>query len=212
MILQPTRIIRRKGIEKAIELVKELKDPCYKLVISHEAGDEGFEYAAWLKEYAIEHRVDLRMVTTKIADPFNNNGKYQTNYSLWDIYPHADFITYPSLGEGFGNAFLEAIYFKKPFLVNRYSTFVKDIEPKGFDMAVMDGFLSKTTVQKVREILESRKRRERMVNKNYEIARRYYSYSLLRKHFRTIINDFFDEPEQQQRPNIVHFNDIAAYG
>ena len=201
MILQPTRVIRRKGIEQAIELVKELKDPRYKLVISHEAGDEGFEYAQWLKEYALEHQVDLRMVTTKIEDPFNNNGKYQTNYSLWDIYPHADFVTYPSLCEGFGNAFLEAIYFKKPLLVNRYSTFVRDIEPKGFELAVMDGFLSKTTVQKVREILESRARRERMVNNNYAIARRYYSYSMLRKHFGTIINDFFVESEQQQRSN-----------
>ncbi len=201
MILQPTRVIRRKGIEQAIELVKELKDPRYKLVVSHEAGDEGFEYAEWLKEYALEHQVDLRMITTKIEDPFNNNGKYQTNYSLWDIYPHADFVTYPSLCEGFGNAFLEAIYFKKPLLVNRYSTFVRDIEPKGFDLAVMDGFLSKTTVQKVREILESRERRERMVNNNYEIARRYYSYSMLRRHFGTIINDFLGESEQQQRSN-----------
>jgi len=45
MILQPTRIIQRKGIEHAIELIKELKDPRCKLVISHEAGDEGYEYA-----------------------------------------------------------------------------------------------------------------------------------------------------------------------
>lgn len=211
MILQPTRIIRRKGIEQAIELVKELKDPRYKLVVSHEAGDEGFEYVQWLKEYALEHQVDLRMITTKIEDPFSNNGKCQTNYSLWDIYPHADFVTYPSLCEGFGNAFLEAIYFKKPLLVNRYSTFVRDIEPKGFDLAVMDGFLSKTTVQKVRAILESRERRERMVNNNYEIARRYYSYSMLRKHFGTIINDFFVESEQQQRSSKLSYQRNVVY-
>ena len=52
MILQPTRIVQRKGIEFAIELVKELKNDHNKLVISHEAGDEGLEYAEWLKEYA----------------------------------------------------------------------------------------------------------------------------------------------------------------
>ena len=200
MILQPTRIIRRKGIEQAIELVKELKDPRYKLVISHEAGDEGFEYAEWLKEYALEHQVDLRMITTKIVDPFNN-GNGQKNYSLWDIYPHADFITYPSLYEGFGNAFLEAIYFKKPLLVNRYSIFIRDIEPRDFDLAVMDGFISKKTVQKVRKILESRERRQKMVNNNYEVAWRHYSYSVLRNQFSTIINDFFNEHEHQQLSN-----------
>ena len=41
MVLQPTRVIQHKGIEHAIELIKELADPRCKLVISHEAGDEG---------------------------------------------------------------------------------------------------------------------------------------------------------------------------
>jgi len=197
IILQPTRIVRRKGIEQAIELIKKMKDPRYKLVVSHEAGDEGLEYAEWLKEYAFEHQVDLRIITTQIADPWINNGKYQTKYSLWDIYPHADFITYPSLYEGFGNAFLEAIYFKKPLLINRYPIFVKDIEPKGFDLVVMDGFLSKKTIHKVREILESREQRETMVNFNYKVASRHYSYSMLRSKFSAIMNDFLGEPEQQ---------------
>jgi len=34
---------------------------------------------------------------------------------------------YPSLFEGFGNAFLEAVYYRKPMLVNRYSIFIADI-------------------------------------------------------------------------------------
>ncbi|UCD90731.1 MAG: glycosyltransferase family 4 protein [Desulfobacterales bacterium] len=197
IILQPTRIVRRKGIEQAIELIKKLKDPRYKLVVSHEAGDEGYEYAEWIKEYAFEQQVDLRIVTTQIADPWINNEKNQTEYSLWDIYPHADFITYPSLYEGFGNAFLEAIYFKKPLLINRYPIFVKDIEPKGFDLVVMDGFLSKKTIHKVREILESREQREKMVNFNYNVASRHYSYSMFQSKFSGIINDFLGESEQQ---------------
>jgi len=210
MILQPTRIIPRKGIEHTIELVKELDDPCYKLVISHETGDEGFEYVEWLKAYAFEHQVDLRIIKTKITSPWINNGKYQTEYSLWDIYPNAEFISYPSLCEGFGNALLEAIYFKKPLLVNRYPIFDRDIEPKGFNLAVMDGFLSKKTVQDVRDILEQPVRREKMVNLNYEVASRHYSYSVLRNHINTIMNDFFSESEQRlsnklsDRHNVIY--------
>ena len=191
MILQPTRIVQRKGIEFSIELVKELKDARNKLVISHEAGDEGYEYADWLQEYAHEHDVHLRLVTTKIADPWSNNGNGGAQYSLWDIYPFADFITYPSLYEGFGNAFLEAIYFRKPILVNRYATFVKDIEPQGFDLTVMDGFLSKKTVQSVIEILESPERREKMVDYNYKVAARHFSYSVLRTRLNAILNYFY---------------------
>jgi glycosyltransferase involved in cell wall biosynthesis len=191
MILQPSRIIQRKGIEHAIDLVHELSDPRYKLVISHEAGDEGFEYAEWLIEDAKDRGVDLRLFDTRIADPVKDGLKSPYQYSLWDIYPHADFITYPSLYEGFGNAFLEAIYFKKPMLVNRYATFVSDIEPKGFDLIVMDGFLTKKTVQKVREILESPDKKAKMVDRNYEIATRYYSYSVLRKWLNSLIINFF---------------------
>jgi glycosyltransferase involved in cell wall biosynthesis len=197
MILQPTRIVQRKGIEFAIELVKELKNDRNKLVISHEAGDEGMEYAEWLKEYACEHGVDLRLVAVRITDPWNGNGNKGGKYSLWDVYPYADFITYPSLYEGFGNAFLEAIYFKKPMLINRYATFVRDIEPLGFDLAVMDGFLSKKTVQSVIDILESSKRRKKMIKGNYNIAAQHYSYSVLRNQLSAIIKSFFGDGVEQ---------------
>ena len=193
MILQPTRIVQRKGIEWAIDLVRGLRNNRNKLVVSHEAGDEGLEYAEWLKEYACEFDVDLRLVSIKISDPLSKNGKGKGKYSLWDVYPYADFITYPSIYEGFGNAFLEAIYFKKPILINRYATFVRDIEPLGFDLAVMDGFLSKKTVINVKEILESSKRRKAMVTNNYQIATRHYSYSVLRNQLTAILKTFFGD-------------------
>jgi len=190
IILQPTRVVQRKGIEHALQLVGDLMDPRYKLVISHEAGDEGLEYLEWLKKEAQEHDVDLRMVNLRVSDPYyaeNNSG----GYSLWDIYPHADFITYPSLYEGFGNAFLEAIYFYKPLLINRYAIFVRDIEPKNFDLAVMDGFLTQKNVQTVKEILESNERRKSMVEHNYEIAKRHYSFKVLRRRLTNIIMNFY---------------------
>jgi glycosyltransferase involved in cell wall biosynthesis len=191
LILQPTRVVQRKGIEHAIELVAELADPRCKLVISHEAGDEGAEYADWLKEHARESGVDLRLLNLRISDPMNPEVNRKDLYTLWDVYPHADFITYPSLYEGFGNAFLEAVYFKKPLLINRYATFVKDIEPKGFDLIAMDGYLTRKTVQKVRDVLKSPERREKMVNTNYEIAGRYYSFAMLRRWLNTLLANFF---------------------
>jgi len=192
ILLQPTRIIQRKGVEYAIELVQALKDPRCKLVVTHEAGDEGFEYVEWLKEHACEHQVDLRLIKTRNGEPVEEkNG--QPVYSLWDYYPHADFITYPSLYEGFGNAFLEAIYFRKPILVNRYANFVRDIEPLGFDLAVMDGYVSRKTVQAVAEVLRSGRRKEKMVNTNYAVAAKHYSYHVLRNYLNTIMSGFFGD-------------------
>lgn len=182
MILQPTRIVQRKGIEHAVALVKALDDPRNKLVISHEAGDEGYDYYEWLKKHARENGVDLRLVSVRLKDPWSCSGQPGgTTCSLWDIYPHADFVTYPSTLEGFGNAFLEAIYFKKPLLVNRYPVFIKDIEPLGFDLATMDGYLSGETVQQVQTLLESPRRRSEMVEHNYAVATRHFSYAVLRE-------------------------------
>ena len=42
---------------------------------------------------------------------------------------------------------------------------------------------------------------KKMVNNNYEVAWRHYSYSVFRNRFSAIMNDFFDEPEQQQLSN-----------
>lgn len=179
LILQPTRIIQRKGIEHAVALVKALRDPRNVLIISHEAGDEGFEYADWLTGYAREHSVDLRIVNTQENSPYRKSNQSDCEYCLWDIYSFSDFITYPSLYEGFGNAFLEAVYFKKPILVNRYATFIKDIEPLGFDLVSMDGFLSQRTVESVKELLENPERRRQMVETNYAIASRNFSYPVL---------------------------------
>ncbi len=191
IILQPTRVIKRKGIEHAIEFVKKLENTRYKLFISHEAGDEGFEYAEWIKENAQIQGVDLRFINTRIEDPWNNRDREDGRFSLWDVYPHADFITFPSLYEGFGNAFLEAIYFKKPILINRYSTFIRDIEPLGFDLVVMDQYLTQKTCQQAKEVLEIPERRKKMVDNNYDIAIRHYSYAVLWKNLNYILIKFF---------------------
>lgn len=193
MILQPTRIVQRKGIEHAVALVKALDDPRNKLVVSHEAGDEGYEYFDWLKAHAEENGVDMRLVTGRLQDPWSCSTQTGDICSLWDIYPHADLVTYPSLIEGFGNAFLEAIYFKKPLLVNRYPVFVKDIEPLGFDLAVMDGFLTADTVEHVRTLLDSPRRREEMVAHNFALATRHFSYEVLRKNLEVLMSRLLDE-------------------
>jgi glycosyltransferase involved in cell wall biosynthesis len=201
-ILQPTRIIQRKGIEHAIDLVENLNDPRCKLLISHKAGDEGLEYAEWIKNYALQHGVDLRLAQKSISSPWLHPRHHVNGHSLWNVYAHADFVTFPSLYEGFGNAFLEAIYFKKPLLVNRYATFVSDIEPKGFDLVKMDGEVTAKTVQEVRTILDSPEKTAEMVNRNYEIAKKHYSYDVLRCLLNPIMDQLLGKMEFEEYPLI----------
>jgi glycosyltransferase involved in cell wall biosynthesis len=189
LILQPTRIVPRKGIEHSIKLLEALKNPRYKLVISHDAGDEGYEYLHMLSDLASESGVDLRFISDRIGDVRKTTVTGEKIYTLWDLYPHVDFVTYPSLYEGFGNAFLEAIYFRLPILINRYSIFARDIEPKGFRVPLMDGFLTKQVIDEVRRLLENPDYRAQTVEHNYAVARRFFSYPLLRRRLRTLITN-----------------------
>ena len=186
-ILQPTRVVPRKGIEQAIKLVSLLKDPRCKLVISHEAGDEGYEYLGMLEQLANEEGVDMRVVADRVGEVRQRDSEGKKIYTLWDLYLHADFVTYPSTYEGFGNALLEAIYFRKPVLINRYSIFVRDIEPKGFRLLTMDGFVTPSLAKKVKQILLEDDLRNEIVNFNYEVARHFYSYSVVRSNLRAFI-------------------------
>lgn len=188
-ILQPTRIVPRKGIEHAIRLVSLLKNPKCKLIISHDAGDEGFEYQELLLEMAEQEEVDLRIIADRVGEDRETDSQGRKIYTLWDLYPHCDMVTYPSLYEGFGNALVEAIYFKKPVVINRYSVYIEDIEPKGFKLAEMDGVVTKDTIREVEKLLSDQAYRKAIVEHNYEVGQRHYSYEVLRRSFATIFGE-----------------------
>lgn len=190
MFLQPTRVVPRKGIEHSISLISQLKNPKCKLVVSHESGDEGLEYHHALIEMAEQAGVDLRFVHAHLdpVGPFDANGVPGT--SLAEVYAAADLVTYPSLYEGFGNALIEAFYFRKPVLVNRYSIFVTDIEPKGFKVVAMDGFLTRAVIDQTRRVIQDEEFRRDMVDCNYELAKAFFSYSVLRRKLRSLITNF----------------------
>ncbi|MGM0453239.1 MAG: glycosyltransferase [Thermodesulfobacteriota bacterium] len=177
-VLQPTRVVKRKGIEHAIELVYRLGKKA-KLVISHASGDEGYQYQQRIREYSELMGVETIFVSESISDHRGTTADGKKIYTLNDIYPHADLVTYPSNYEGFGNAFLEAVYFRKPIVVNIYSIYALDIKPKGFSVIEIDGHVTEKAVEETRRVLENPDLCQRLVDHNYEVASMHYSYSVL---------------------------------
>jgi glycosyltransferase involved in cell wall biosynthesis len=191
LVLQPTRVVSRKGIEQALYLVERLNVPNLKLLISHSPGDEGQDYFKWIRDTAQRQRVPIHFIYNRLHEARTKTEDGGKLYTLWDVYPHADLITYPSLYEGFGNAFLEALLFKKPLLVNRYSVYIVDIEPKGFDVVAIDGFLTDAAVKQVELVLKDPQRRKAMVEKNFELGKKYFSYSVLKRGLSALLTSFF---------------------
>ncbi|MBN1410169.1 MAG: glycosyltransferase family 4 protein [Spirochaetales bacterium] len=187
--LQPTRIIARKGIEHAIELVSRLKDDRIKILISHQERDEGTQYYERVISYANLLNVNVIIKPELVGSERGKTDDGRKVYSLTDIYLHADFITYPSTYEGFGNAFLETVYYKKPFLVNRYAIYQQDIEPLGFQAVVMDTYITDEDVENVRAVLADEKKRQNMVDNNFKIASRNFSYKVLERQLKILLPD-----------------------
>jgi len=188
LILQPTRVVKRKGIEHAIELVQRLGMKA-KLVISHASGDEGYDYERRVREYSRLMNVNTYFVSDIINEQRGITKNGRKIYTLEDVYPHADLVTYPSTFEGFGNAFLEAIYFCRPIVVNTYSIYTMDIKPKGFSVIEIDGYVSDEAVRKTRKVLTDSDFRRKMAIHNYETAKKYFSYSVLHDKLKNLIKD-----------------------
>jgi glycosyltransferase involved in cell wall biosynthesis len=188
-VLQPTRIVKRKGIEHAIELLSRL-DKRAKLVISHASGDEGYEYERRIRHFASLLNVETIFVSNMIKDHRGLAADGKKIYTLNDVYPHADLVTYPSSFEGFGNAFLEAIYFKKPIVVNNYTIYATDIKPKRFKVIEFDDYITDRVVSYTRRVIEDANVARGMVEHNFQLARQFYSYSLLKKRLELLIANF----------------------
>jgi len=191
VFLQPTRIVSRKGIETSIELVRRLGIPNSCLVISHDAGDEGFEYQKRVLDFAQFMGVDLRIVSGRVGEERGRDNEGRKIYSLWDVYPHCDFVTYPSIYEGYGNAFVEAIYFKKPIIVNRYAIFEADIEPKGFDVVAFSEYIRDDTLSEIRALLRDERRISEMAENNNMLGWRYLSYEMLEEKLESILMEIY---------------------
>lgn len=189
-ILQPTRVVQRKGIEYAIEFVARLKRKAA-LVISHASGDEGYEYQKRVKDYAKIFNIRAIFVDSIITDSRGQTPDGRRIYALEDIYPHADLISYPSLVEGFGNAFLEAVWFRKPILVNNYSIYSTDIKPKGFRVIEINNFICDKTMDFAKKILDNPDMRHEMTETNYRLGLKYYSYRILQNQLKALFTSYW---------------------
>lgn len=149
IILQATRIIKRKGIELAIDIVQELTKRKHELVGKKlyngktitddsdivlvlpgytELADRS--YRAKLEQKISKVNIKALFVNEFIGATRKLGSKKR--YSLWDSYAHADIVTYPSLFEGWGNQFIETMFAKKPIILFEHPVFKADIKKESY--------------------------------------------------------------------------------
>jgi len=214
-VLQATRIVARKGIELAVDFVQALNHPTRRarlqqrgfydgrpftagsrivLVLAGYAQDDTAGYTPKLKHKIERAGIDALFVDDLI-DAARGMRDGQKVYSLWDSYIYADFITYPSLWEGWGNQLLEALRAKLPLMLFEYPVYAADIGDKGLravslgrEIAGRDDLglvqvapetIERAADQAVDLLTDAALRRE-TVEHNFALGQQHYSLDSLR--------------------------------
>ncbi|RKF13746.1 glycosyltransferase [Alginatibacterium sediminis] len=210
MFLQATRVVARKGIELAIDLLAQLNSRRQEFVGKTLYNAQTFEqdsrfvlcfaglceepaYLTKLLNKAQVLGVEL-VIMSDAVEHSRDIRDGQNVYSLWDVYTQADMITYPSLLEGWGNQFLEGLVAKLPMAVYRYPVYDLDINDYKFNiidlgrqhqideqgLAYIDPQQTATAVHETIKYLFDAQYRKEMVNQNYNIGEKALSYTALR--------------------------------
>ena len=191
VFLIASRVRPRKGIEIGIDftawvnrLLKPKGNRRAVLVLPNDYFEDEKGYIKLLKEKAEGLKVEIRWLQDLVGSE-EQKEKGMKKYSLWDCYAYADTILYPSLWEGFGNQFLEAVFAKKPIITLEYPVFKTDVKPKGFEVInisdkvaldsnglakVSQESLKKATVMLLK-LLDNKREYKRFVNKNFRIGK-----------------------------------------
>jgi glycosyltransferase involved in cell wall biosynthesis len=219
VFLQATRVVRRKAIELAIDTLSELQKYIKKyigkeiytgkkitedsrIILLMPGLDEEPSYKELLIEHAKEKQVNT-IFCNELLEEIRDEEK--GTFSLWDFYAISDFITYPSVLEGFGNQLLEGIFAKKPILVYEYPVYEKDIKLSGLEIVSLGNKakkingkyeVEKEVIEKcskeILEILFDNNKAKKVVEKNFEIGKKFYSYETLDLILKSIFSIYND--------------------
>lgn len=213
VFLQATRVVARKGIEIAVELLALLSTPEYAPALARRAGTRGggprarpvlllpnlvedSAYLEALQARIAERGVDARFVSARVAAQ-RGSGKF----SLWDTYLYADFVTYPSLQEGWGNQLLEAVWARRPVALFEYPVFRSDIAPVGFryvslghtferdaaGLAKVPDQIIRQAAREVADLLASPARYREVVEHNFAVGKANFSLEALAEHLNRLV-------------------------
>jgi glycosyltransferase involved in cell wall biosynthesis len=216
VFLQATRILDRKGVELAIDLIADLQQPDNRKLLESKALYDGRRfgpdnriillcagyvegiglsggYPDALQAKADEHGVEIIWCGDRVKHSRGTNEQGKL-YSLWDAYTAADFVTYPSYWEGWGNQLIEALFAKLPVVIFEYPVYLSDLKPVGFELVSLGGELGPRDARNLVTVhpavvrraaaevilqLQDAGLRKAVTARNFSLAKEHFSYTAL---------------------------------
>ena len=208
LVVQPTRVVRRKRIEDSVRLVGRFLDmhPKYRerlhYVVSLYQGDEPDEgYVEEIRQLAERLGVRLHFISERVASVRGTDADGRKLYTNRDVLAHADLVTYLPIWEGFGNALLEALAARVPVVTTTYLVYKTDISVAGIrNIEIRDRYdengrliIEDAVLEAMQRVLEHPGERTELVNRNFEAARREFGLATLSDRLATVFAAYGDE-------------------
>ncbi|MBN1799386.1 MAG: glycosyltransferase family 4 protein [Spirochaetales bacterium] len=209
LVMQPTRIVRRKRIEDSVELLAKLvikyPDIHKKIhyIISLYQGDEPDDhYVDEIKQLAKNREIPLHMISDRVFSQRGNDKHGKRLYTNRDVIANADLVTYLPVWEGFGNALLETIAARIPLITTTYLVYKTDIKITGLkNIEIRDTYdeqagklmVSDKVVDEIYFLLNHPQEKNQIVDMNFDIGKREFGYNTLSHKLQNVLNDYADE-------------------
>jgi hypothetical protein len=210
ILLQHTRIVPRKRIERTIDLAFKLDKrfqkgndkKCIAILISGYSGDEQTSYKEFLKKYFREKEEkesdsNVIMVFGENVILSHRDIIVDRKYYKFEEIPaivagRGGLGTYFSEVEGFGNNLLEMMSYGLPVVINKYDTYKSDIEKLGFELPATEKCeITNELVESAYVLLTDVKHRNRVVKHNLEVLDRKLSHKIIADKMVPFIREIF---------------------
>jgi hypothetical protein len=172
------------------------------MVVSLYQGDEHDPgYVEEIRQEALRKGISLHLISDRISAVRGTDGAGKKLYTNRDVLAHADLVTYLPIWEGFGNALIETIAARVPLIVTTYLVYKTDIMGMGLkNIEIRDRYddhgrlvIEDHTLTEIHDLLTNQDEKRRVVNENFEIARRYFGFETLQAKLNGVIGEYADE-------------------
>jgi len=214
LIIQPTRIVRRKRIEDSLGLIEaflrvypELRERIHFIISLYQGDEPDVHYIDEIRARAETANIPLHLISDRVSSERNVNERGEIIFTNRDVLVNADLVTYLPIWEGFGNALLEAIAAKVPVVTTAYLVYKTDVKVVGFrnieirDTYDKDGKLviPEEALSEIHRVLTDPVLKQDIVEYNFELGRREFGMQKLKQLLANVFDEYGDEIRASRR-------------